>query len=122
MIGEKIKLLREKKGFTQKEIAEHLNISQSTYARIETGESNSWASYLERLCSLFEVSPSELFNTDALIFNQHAKNNAVNNGYTVNQLSEKLIDQYEARIADKEAAIKELRGQVNELKEQKGRR
>ena len=121
MIGEKIKLLREKKGFTQKEIAEHLNISQSTYARIETGESNSWASYLERLCNLLNVSPSELFNTDTFILNQKNDGDS-QNGYIINQLSEKLIDQYEARIADKEAAIKELRGQVNELKEQKGRR
>ena len=124
MIGEKIKLLREKKGFTQKEIAEHLNISQSTYARIETGESNSWASYLERLCSLFEVSPSELFNTDTFILNQRNGRDS-HNGYIINQLSEKLIDQYEARIAqcegviaEKDAALNKQESMINELREQ----
>ena len=123
MIGEKIRSLREKKGFTQEEIAEHLHISPSAYARMERGESNSWASHLERLCSLFDISVSELFNTDHVVFNHKAKgdyaqNNAVNNGYIINQLSEKLIDQYEARIAEKNAIISEQKEQINELKEQ----
>ena len=111
MIGEKIRLLREKKGFTQKEIAEHLNISQSTYARIETGESNSWASYLERLCNLLNVSPSELFNTDTFILNKN-KGDALN-GHIINQLSEKLIEQYEARIKEKDCIIQELRERLS---------
>ena len=44
MIGEKIRSLRERKGFTQKEVADHLHLSRSAYARMERGESNSWAS------------------------------------------------------------------------------
>ena len=108
MIGEKIRSLREKKGFTQEEVAEHLHISPSAYARMERGESNSWALHLERLCSLFDISASELFNTDTLILNHKAKGDyAQNNGYIINQLSEKLIDQYEARIAQYERIIKE---------------
>ena len=110
MISEKIRSLREKKGFTQEEIAEHLHISPSAYARMERGESNSWASHLERLCSLFDISASELFNTDTLILNQkNVKSNNNNNGYTINHLSEKLIDQYEARIAEKDDIIEELK-------------
>ena len=119
MISEKIRSLREKKGFTQEEIAEHLHISPSAYARMERGESNSWASHLERLCSLFDISASELFNTDTLILNQKNVKGNNNNGYTINQLSEKLIDQYEARIAEKDTVIKELRRQVNKFKKER---
>jgi len=41
-VAEKIKRLRKSKGFSQEEMAEKLHISQSAYARIETGESHSW--------------------------------------------------------------------------------
>ena len=67
---------------------------------------------MEPLCDLFDASLTELLNTDTLVFNQNVKGN--NNGYTVNQLSEKLIDQYEARIAEKDG-IKD--GIIEELKE-----
>ena len=105
MIGKKIRLLREKKGFTQEEVAKHLHILQSTYARIENGKGNSWASYLDKICSLFDISASDLFNTDTFILNKNKGDDL--NGYIIKQLSEKLIDQYEARIAEKDTVIKE---------------
>ena len=107
MFSEKIRLLREKKGLTQEEVAEYLHISRSAYARMEQGKSNSWAPYVEQLCGLFDISAGELFSTDTFIFSQNTKCN--NSGYTFNQLSEKLIDQYEARIAEKDRMIEELR-------------
>ena len=125
MIGKKVKSLREKKGLTRKEVAEHLCISQSAYARMERGEGNSWALHLDKLSNIFEVSLIELLNelisTDGLISNPKIKGDYTQNynGYVINQLSEKLIDQYEARIAEKDTVIKELRGQVNEFKKER---
>ena len=59
-------------------------------------------------------STDDLLNTDKFIFNQNVKGD--NSGYTINQLSEKLIDQYELRIAEKNVIINELKEQVNELR------
>ena len=71
---------------------------------------------------MFDASLTELLNTDTLVFNQNVKNknNTVNteNGYIINHLSEKLIDQYEARIAEKEAALTKQESMINELREQ----
>ena len=125
MIGKKVKSLREKKGLTRKEVAEHLCISQSAYARMERGEGNSWALHLDKLSNIFEVSLIELLNelisTDGLISNPKIKGDYTQNynynGYVINQLSEKLVDQYEARLAQYEAIIKEKDRIIEELRE-----
>jgi transcriptional regulator with XRE-family HTH domain len=52
-IAEKIKRLRKSNGFSQEEIAEKLNISQSAYARMENGDSDSWSTRLEKICKIF---------------------------------------------------------------------
>lgn len=85
-IAEKIRFLRKSKNYSQEEMAEKLCISQSAYARMERGESNSWANHIVKLSEIFEIKPEEFF-----VFNP-------NNKISYNNLSEKLIEQYEARI------------------------
>ena len=63
-VAEKIKRLRKSKGLSQGAVAEKLHISQSAYARIENGESNSWANHLEKLGEIFEVKPENFLKDD----------------------------------------------------------
>ena len=56
-IGEKLKLLRGNKGMSQEQVSDYLHISQSTYARMEKGETNSWVNYIKPICELFEIQP-----------------------------------------------------------------
>ena len=60
-IGKSLKALRKNKGLSQEAVAEYLNISQSAYSRIETGDSNSWSIHLERLCNFYKVEPATIF-------------------------------------------------------------
>jgi Predicted transcriptional regulator with C-terminal CBS domains len=55
-VAEKIKRLRKSKGFSQEDMAEKLHISQSAYARIENGESHSWAAHIEKLSEILKSS------------------------------------------------------------------
>ena len=57
IISEKIKRLRKAKGLSQEEVADKLHISQSAYARMETGESQSWSTHLQKLSEIFDVNP-----------------------------------------------------------------
>ncbi len=50
-----IKSLRELKGFSQKGIADHLGITQSSYARFETGAKKTDFDMLERVAEAFGV-------------------------------------------------------------------
>ena len=103
-VANKIRNLRKAKGYSQEEVAERLSISQSAYARIERGESHSWAAHLEKLSEIFEVKPEDLLSDDINNFNSldqlggFAFQN-VGTINTINSLSEKLIEQYEVRIA-----------------------
>jgi len=114
-VANKIKSLRRQKGFSQEQVAEHLRISQSAYARIENGKSNSWVTYINPISTLFEVEPEELLKQDTIIINQNQQGGSSNNAYIINQLSEKLIALYEAQIKEKNQIINDLKAQLKNL-------
>ncbi len=105
-------MLGKKKGYTQEQAADYLNISQSAYARMETGESNSWSSHIENICEVYEITPEDLLKSEAVIINNNQQGG--NSAYYINQvLSEKLIEQYEARLKEKDYIINFLKEQLN---------
>jgi len=108
VIGKRIKQLRRHKGYSQEHLAHELCISQSAYARLENGETYTWASHLQKLCEIFEVQPEDIVRQDQVVINQNQKGGHSNNAYIINQLSEKLIEQYEKRIQEKDELIKQL--------------
>lgn len=99
-IGNKLKSLRKQKGLYQEQVSEHLHISQSAYARIENGESNSWAMHLDKISAFYDIKPEELVKNENIIIGNVGTNNGVGYAEIVNQLSEKLIEQYEERIKE----------------------
>lgn len=52
----RIRNLREDKDITQKEMAEYLNIHQTTYSEYELGKSNFSVQALIKIADLFETS------------------------------------------------------------------
>ncbi|MBB4805370.1 transcriptional regulator with XRE-family HTH domain [Chryseobacterium defluvii] len=121
-VAEKIKRLRKSKGYSQEDMAEKLNISQSAYARIESGESHSWAAYIEKLSEIFEMKP-ENFLTDETN-NLEQENTDQKGGMafqfvgtinTINSLSEKLIEQYEERIQELKEQVNYWKNKAEEL-------
>lgn len=60
-LGAKIKRLRIKKGLTQEQFAEKINIATRTLSGIETGENFLTADTLEKIMDVLNVSSSELF-------------------------------------------------------------
>ena len=119
IVGEKIKNLRKSRNLSQEEVAEFIHVSQSTYARIESGASNSWAGYILPLCELFGIQPEELLKTDHIVINNNNTSCQYSGGYVVNQLSEKLVEKYEKRLAEKDSLIAYLQKELEELKTQR---
>jgi len=114
-IAEKLKKLRKQKGWSQFEVAERLDISPSAYSRMETGDSCSWASKLEDICQLYEIEADELFKESTVVINHDQKGGQSTNAIVINQLSDKLIEQMEARLKEKDEIIKELRERLEAL-------
>ena len=61
-IVEKIKKLRIDNGFSQSDMAYSLNITRSTYQKLESHESYAWAKYLDKLLDVLETTPQEFFS------------------------------------------------------------
>lgn len=121
-IGKRIRNYREKKGYSQEELAEQLHISRSTYQRIENGETNSWINHIEKICDSLDVTledilrPEEGFlqvNNTNDSSNENASNNLIQNQTNHYHNSEKLIEQYEQRLKDKDQMIEQLKKLLN---------
>ena len=69
-LGEKIKILRENREWTQAMVAEHLSISTDAVQKWEVGKNSPPISELKRLCALFDVSPNLLLD-DATSLDSH---------------------------------------------------
>ena len=104
-IVSKIKRLRHEKGFSQPQMAEKLNMEKSVYARLETGQTYSWAKYLEELLKIFDITPDKFFEdigTSIVINNKNCPyggNGNIENLYAENR------DVYEKLIASKDEQI-----------------
>jgi transcriptional regulator with XRE-family HTH domain len=62
IIGQNLKEARKFKGFTQKEVAERLHMTQQQYSRFENGIFELNYDQILMLCELYEIQPNDLFN------------------------------------------------------------
>ncbi len=121
-IGNKIRRLRENKGFSQEDMAEKLQISRSAYSRIENGETNSWVNHLNKLCENLDVKPEELLLNSDSLFQTNNDSSAVQTSthqdthITINHLSEKVIELYEERIDELKERVKQLEEELKKIK------
>jgi transcriptional regulator with XRE-family HTH domain len=83
-IGDNIKNVRELKNFSQEYMASELDVSQSTYARIESGVVIPKIDRLQRIAEVLEVDLSTLLSSNN-IFNINFGKSTTQTGYINNQ-------------------------------------
>ena len=75
-VGNKIKQVREAKGFTQEVMANELNITQPSYARLEKDDNRITITRLIHIAKLLNTNVSDLINEKAAkIINQQNSEN-----------------------------------------------
>jgi hypothetical protein len=84
---------------------------------MESGASNSWAMHLDKISAFYDIQPEELVKNENVIIGNIGTNNGVGYAEIVNQLSEKLINQFEERIKEKDEIISELKAKLNKNKQ-----
>lgn len=110
IVGNKLKKLRRAKKMSQEEVANGLCMSPSAYARIERGESCSWASYMNRICEFFQLTPEELVKDEGETI---AKNNDL---IKENETLNTLLNVYGKIIMMREGEILVLKALIEDLK------
>jgi transcriptional regulator with XRE-family HTH domain len=79
-LHEKIRVLRQVKGWTQEEVADKLKMSANGYGSIERGETNVSVKRLRRIADVFGIDVVELVGSeDKFFYNQMGDNNIYNN-------------------------------------------
>lgn len=61
-IGERIKILREKSGYTQNALADKAGVSQTHLRRVELGQADITVGHLQLVCDALEISVKDFFN------------------------------------------------------------
>ena len=72
--GSTIRILREKKRYTQKQLAERLSVSDKTISKWETGKGLPDVSMVEPLAKELQVSVAELLSGEQIINRNAAAN------------------------------------------------
>lgn len=65
ILGKNIKLLREKLNIAQDDFADRIKLSTQTVSLIEAGKYFTTAETLDKICTIFEIPPSSLFELDS---------------------------------------------------------
>lgn len=84
--SEILKQIRIKKGFSQKEIAERLGVSQPSYAQYENGKRKPKIETLKRIASALNVSLEEFMTDSELSLFESMANLYLQSGFGVEEL------------------------------------
>ena len=119
----KIRKLRREKGIEPQDMADKLNISISTYKRLESVNTITWAKYLQEILMALETTVEDFFDgigNNIVVNNKKGSfggNIHVENLFAENKDKTKKIEQlYEERLKDSEKLNIEKDRLIVELK------
>jgi transcriptional regulator with XRE-family HTH domain len=113
-VHEKVRFYREKKGIAQEVLAYKMGIEQSQYSRRESGQIEFKAEEILKIAPMLEVEPADLYADQTIVFNSTNQSGGYFGQYI--QISDKLIEQFEARIREKDELIANLKTQLQNIK------
>ena len=110
-IGDKIRKVRELKGFSQDFMAGKLEMSQRAYSKIENNDIKLDWGRIEDISKILEIEPIDLVSfDDNLIFNNSPQSGKNNTNTINNNFPDELKKSYEDRIAHLEQEVLFMRG------------
>lgn len=108
-VGQKIKRAREFSGVKQDVIAEKLGISQASYSKIESNETDVTISRLQKIAEILELDVADIIGFDQKMFINKNQNNNItyltNSNFNDLDLIRNLLDSKDKTIAALEAQI-----------------
>ncbi len=99
-LGAKLKKIREQNRYSQKEIADILNISQKTYSNIESGKSQINLETLAILSKLFDFDAIKLLEENEIFLNYKTFNHNKKEKYNYRLIYNSLLKRNENLIEE----------------------
>ncbi|MBX3101666.1 MAG: helix-turn-helix transcriptional regulator [Bacteroidetes bacterium] len=110
-IGNKIRMVRELRGYSQEYMADRMGISQTSYSRLESEATDLTLSRLDQVANVLEINPMDLLAMEEKFIFQNNTNcgiAAYNHGsFTMNDIKslEDKIKQLENRLTLQEELL-----------------
>lgn len=123
MYGEKIKTIRELRGFSQEHMAKQLDIAQNTYSKIETNQTKLSAEMLQKIADILGVSPVDILSNQPTIVNFSSNHGTqgiahIEHFYSFQrEFVEKLVSSKDAEITNLQKIIENLLEDKKQLME-----
>lgn len=112
-VGNKIRKIRELKGFTQDYMATQLEISQRAYSKLEKEEIKLDWQRIEKISHILEIEPIDLVSfDDNLVFHNSTQSGKNNTNTINNHFPDELKKSYEDRIKHLEDEVVFLRSLI----------
>ncbi len=119
-VSDKIRFMRQLKGWSQEEMAEKLEMSPNGYANIERGETDVRFSRLEQIADVFGTNLTDLMSFgERSILYYCGDNNTITNQQTLNTLPESLtieLQKHQILLEQKDKEIQYLKEIISLLK------
>lgn len=108
ILGNRVKMIRELKNYSQKYVSERLDISQSAYSKLETGETKISDEKLSQIAEILEVKPEDIKSFDSQKYFNSVGNVDGDNNYNGIYIAESDTDLIKKLYEDKIALLEEL--------------
>lgn len=115
---DKIRLMREIRQWSQEEMASKMNMSLSGYAKIERGETKLHYDKLVQIAQIFNMSLSDLVNSDKGLFfymNENCDNNSLTY-YSSADVATIEIEKLKLSISHKDELLAQKEKEIESLK------
>lgn len=121
VIGQKIRKIRELKGFSQEYVANKLELTQKAYSNIENGKTKLDFDRLEAISKILEVEVMNILSFDEKnLFNNYNQADTQTGSFGIFYNSKEGEDNetqlYKTRISQLEAEVKFLREEITFLR------
>ncbi|MDB5091110.1 MAG: helix-turn-helix domain protein [Mucilaginibacter sp.] len=109
MYGDKIRSIREMRGFSQEYLSQKLGIAQNSYSRMENNQTKLSSEILEKLAKELGVSPMDILSSEPFVVNFYGANHGSQGNFnTIENLYTGQKDLYEKMLSDKDKEIYRL--------------
>ncbi|MDR2126315.1 MAG: helix-turn-helix domain-containing protein [Prevotellaceae bacterium] len=114
-IGNKIRSLRIERNLSPIQVADMLEISESTYRKYETDKSSPNLDMLNKIAKIYNKEIVDLL-PENYVYQENKDNSVGINEGVINHLSDKIIELYETRITELKEQLQELKNENERLR------
>ncbi|MDO3425494.1 helix-turn-helix transcriptional regulator [Chryseobacterium sp. APV1] len=116
ILGNRVKMIRELKNYSQKYVSERLDISQAAYSKLETGETKITDEKLNQIAEILEVKPEDIKSFDSQkYFNSNGNIEGDYSGSIIVGLTREDVELIKKLYEDRIVLLEELLNQQKKI-------